>query len=92
MDQFSFHGPFAYRWINDVPVERIDLRSGERRPIEVGDGGLGPAPLGDEPEDDLAPPGNDLTPPGNDLTPPGHAAGEASVNETIVRAAMAAWN
>ena len=39
MDQFSFHGPFAYRWINDVPVERIDLRSGERRPIEVISGG-----------------------------------------------------
>jgi hypothetical protein len=35
MDQFSFHGPFAYRWIDDVPVERIDLRSGERRPIEL---------------------------------------------------------
>jgi hypothetical protein len=35
MDQFSFHGPFAYRWIDDVPVERIDLRSGERLPIEV---------------------------------------------------------
>ncbi len=35
MDQFSFHGPFAYRWINHVPVERIDLSSGERRAIEV---------------------------------------------------------
>lgn len=40
MDQFSFHGPFAYRWIDDVPVERIDLRSGERRSIEVGTGGI----------------------------------------------------
>jgi hypothetical protein len=36
MDEFSFHGPFAYRWINDVPVERIDLRSGERLAMEVG--------------------------------------------------------
>jgi hypothetical protein len=36
MDEFSFHGPFAYRWINDVPVERIDLRSGERLSMEVG--------------------------------------------------------
>jgi hypothetical protein len=35
MDQFSFCGPFAYRWIDDVPVERIDLRSGERLAIEV---------------------------------------------------------
>lgn len=48
MDQFSFHGPFAYRWINDVPVERIDLRSGERLPIGVISSGL--------PPDLLAPP------------------------------------
>ncbi|MEB3194651.1 MAG: hypothetical protein VKO19_05985 [Cyanobacteriota bacterium] len=47
MDQFSFHGPFAYRWINDVPVERIDLRSGERLPVEVG--GFLPDPVADGP-------------------------------------------
>lgn len=35
MDQYSFQGPFAYRWIDDVPVERIDLRSGERLAIEM---------------------------------------------------------
>ncbi|MFN9630210.1 MAG: hypothetical protein ACK59A_08275 [Cyanobacteriota bacterium] len=52
MDQFSFHGPFAYRWIDDVPVERIDLRSGERRPIEVA---ASPHPCGKEPSwDDSA--------------------------------------
>ena len=45
MDQFSFHGPFAYRWINNVPVERIDLRSGERLPVEVG--GFVPNPVAD---------------------------------------------
>ncbi|MFN9622305.1 MAG: hypothetical protein ACK587_05660 [Cyanobacteriota bacterium] len=48
MDQFSFHGPFAYRWIDDVPVERIDLRSGERRSIEVGTDGIPPMLPGEE--------------------------------------------
>jgi hypothetical protein len=37
MDQFSFHGPYAYRWVEDVPVERIHLLTGERRTIEIGD-------------------------------------------------------
>lgn len=51
MDQFSFQGPFAYRWVDHTPVERIDLRSGERHAIEVGDRCLLPAPLpaGDTP-------------------------------------------
>lgn len=52
MDQFSFHGPFAYRWINHVPVEQIDLRSGERLPVEVGGFLMEPiadVPLGEEP-------------------------------------------
>ncbi|MEB3243124.1 MAG: hypothetical protein VKO44_05755 [Cyanobacteriota bacterium] len=78
MDQFSFHGPFAYRWINDVPVERIDLRSGERRPIEVVNHGLPrdfqpscPCTDGDDRRDISA------DPPGGDQQ---------------VRAAMAAWN
>lgn len=44
MDQFSFHGPFAYRWINDVPVERIDLRNGERMAIEVIGNPIQPGP------------------------------------------------
>lgn len=78
MDQFSFHGPFAYRWIDDVPVERIDLRSGERRPIEMGKGGLPPVLPGEVPSDAL---------------PCSRAdAVTESASETIVRAAMAAWN
>jgi hypothetical protein len=77
MDQFSFQGPFAYRWIDDVPVERIDLRSGERCPIAVGAGGLTPLPPEEDPACGLAPPG---------------AAGDEGASETIVRAAMAAWN
>ncbi len=36
MEQFSFQGPYAYRWADDVPVERIDLRTGERRPVRIG--------------------------------------------------------
>lgn len=77
MDQFSFQGPFAYRWIDDVPVERIDLRSGERCPIAVGAGGLTPLPPEAEPACGLASTG---------------AAGEEGGSEAIVRAAMAAWN
>jgi hypothetical protein len=76
MDQFSFQGPFAYRWIDDVPVERIDLRSGERCSIAMGPGGLDPQCAGEAP------------PPLDSLG----GAGEAGVSETIVRAAMAAWN
>jgi hypothetical protein len=45
LDQFSFQGPFAYRWVDDIPVERIDLRSGDRHAIEIGDRCLLPAPL-----------------------------------------------
>lgn len=45
LDQFSFQGPFAYRWVDDIPVERIDLRSGERHAIEIGNCCLLPAPL-----------------------------------------------
>jgi hypothetical protein len=77
MDQFSFQGPFAYRWIDDVPVERIDLRSGERCPIAVGAGGLAPLPPEEDPACGLA---------------ASCAAGEDWASETIVRAAMAAWN
>ncbi len=77
MDQFSFQGPFAYRWIDDVPVERIDLRSGERCPIAMGAGGLTPLAPQEDPARGPAPPG---------------AVGEEGVSETIVRAAMAAWN
>lgn len=54
MDQFSFHGPFAYRWIDDVPVERIDLRSGERLPIGVISSGLPPDLLAPPPGGALA--------------------------------------
>jgi hypothetical protein len=78
MDQFSFHGPFAYRWIDDVPVERIDLRSGERRSIEVGGCGIPPVSLPERSVDTQASPGEEAR------------DGEAS--ETVVRAAMAAWN
>jgi hypothetical protein len=78
MDQFSFHGPFAYRWIDDVPVERIDLRSGERRPIEVGAGGIPPVLAGEDPAD------------GRPLS--SDDAVTESASATIVRAAMAAWN
>ncbi|MFN9547822.1 MAG: hypothetical protein ACK6AD_12285 [Cyanobacteriota bacterium] len=81
MDQFSFHGPFAYRWIDDVPVERIDLRSGERRSIEMG---LGRIPPVAREADPASPP-----------LPLGEAHsddGPAEATETLVRAAMAAWN
>lgn len=77
MDQYSFHGPFAYRWIDDVPVERIDLRSGERLPIEVISSDLastmGPAPLSAPMQDASEPTWQEQS-------------------DTIVRAAMAAWN
>ena len=78
MDQFSFQGPFAYRWIDDVPVERIDLRSGERHPIEVGKNGTAPAHSGDRhnPEPALGCP----------------LSGEEPASPARVRAAMAAWN
>jgi hypothetical protein len=79
MDQFSFHGPFAYRWINDVPVERIDLRSGERLPIEMGCAGIPPAP-----------PPHSPALPHHDGSVPGDGGGPAS--DALVRAAMAAWN
>jgi hypothetical protein len=36
MEHYSFQGAFAYRWLNDVPVERIDLRNGERRALRLG--------------------------------------------------------
>jgi hypothetical protein len=36
MEHYSFQGPYAYRWQDDVPVERIDLRSGERRVVWIG--------------------------------------------------------
>jgi hypothetical protein len=85
MDQFSFHGPFAYRWIDDVPVERIDLRSGERRPIEVGKGGLPPVLPGEEPSDALPCSRADVPRSRTDAV-------TESASETIVRAAMAAWN
>ena len=26
MEHYSFQGPYAYRWLDDVPVERIDHR------------------------------------------------------------------
>jgi hypothetical protein len=78
MDQFSFHGPFAYRWINDVPVERIDLRSGERRSIEV-ISGAEPVPLpGDHPTTAI--------PLANETQPDGLP------EDREWRAAMAAWN
>ncbi len=37
MDHYSFQGPYAYRWVNDVPVERIHLSNGERREIRIGE-------------------------------------------------------
>lgn len=37
MDHYSFQGPYAYRWVNDVPVERIRLSNGERRLIHIGE-------------------------------------------------------
>lgn len=37
MDQFSFQGPYAYRWVDHVPVERIDLRSGVRQLLRLGE-------------------------------------------------------
>jgi hypothetical protein len=76
MDQFSFQGPFAYRWIDDVPVERIDLRSGERCPIAMGVGGLASRPAGEDPALGLRAPG----------------VAEEAGGEAVVRAAMAAWN
>jgi hypothetical protein len=36
MERYSFEGPYAYRWVDDVPVERIHLRNGERREIRIG--------------------------------------------------------
>ncbi|MEB3333641.1 MAG: hypothetical protein VKP70_01505 [Cyanobacteriota bacterium] len=78
MDQFSFHGPFAYRWIDDVPVERIDLRSGERRPIEVMGGGIAPGSANTGAND---PPPCSKEPPWEDCP-----------SEAVARAAMAAWN
>lgn len=78
MDQFSFHGPFAYRWIDDVPVERIDLRSGERRSIAVGSDGIPPVPPGDDPANPRP------------LSTP--ASPEVCPSQRVVRAAMAAWN
>lgn len=77
MDQFSFHGPFAYRWIDDVPVERIDLRSGERRPIEVSSADIA-ATMG---------PG----PPGSPMAPSPDAPWQ-ELSDAVVRASMAAWN
>jgi hypothetical protein len=35
MEHYSFQGPYAYRWVDDVPVERIHLRDGERRVIRI---------------------------------------------------------
>jgi hypothetical protein len=78
MDQFSFHGPFAYRWINDVPVERIDLRSGERRPIEVISGAGSAAHPAD--------------PPVNPMPLGGEAHPDGPPEDNQWRAAMAAWN
>lgn len=82
MDQFSFHGPFAYRWIDDVPVERIDLRSGERRPMELGCGDIPPViPSGEGAIGGLALSGEVEG-----------AGGRENASATVVRAAMAAWN
>ena len=92
MDQFSFHGPFAYRWIDDVPVERIDLRSGERRPIEVGKGGLPPVLPGEDPADALPCSSADAPRARTDVPRSRTDAVTESASETIVRAAMAAWN
>lgn len=92
MDQFSFHGPFAYRWIDDVPVERIDLRSGERRPIEVGKGGLPPVLPGEDPADTLPCSSADAPRARADVPRSRTDAVTESASETIVRAAMAAWN
>ena len=92
MDQFSFHGPFAYRWIDDVPVERIDLRSGERRPIEVGKGGLPPVLPGEDPADALPCSSADALRARADVPRSRTDAVTESASETIVRAAMAAWN
>ena len=92
MDQFSFHGPFAYRWIDDVPVERIDLRSGERRPIEVGKGGLPPVLPGEDPADALPCSSADAPRARADVPRFRTDAVTESASETIVRAAMAAWN
>lgn len=36
MEHYSFQGPYAYRWCDDQPIERIDLRSGERRRLLLG--------------------------------------------------------
>jgi hypothetical protein len=37
MDHYSFQGPYAYRWVDDVPVERIRLSDGERRVMRIGE-------------------------------------------------------
>lgn len=42
MEHYSFQGPYAYRWCDDQPVERIDLRSGERRRLLLGSRLLSP--------------------------------------------------
>ena len=81
MDQFSFHGPFVYRWINDVPVERIDLRSGERNPIEMGCGGRPPTP-----------PASSVDHPATPIPMGADAVKEGSMEDTEWRAAMAPWN
>ena len=44
MDHYSFQGPYAYRWCDDQPVERIDLRNGERRRLLLGSRLLSPCP------------------------------------------------
>lgn len=59
MEHYSFQGPYAYRWLHDVPVERIDLRSGERRPLLLGPRCCSPSPPrasggGAEPEEPRA--------------------------------------
>ncbi len=66
MEHYSFQGPYAYRWCDDQPVERIDLRSGERRRLLLGSrllspqhrrGAPAPAPAGadaDEPRSRMA--------------------------------------
>jgi hypothetical protein len=56
MEHYSFQGPYAYRWLDDVPVERIDLRSGERRCVRIGSRpALPPVPGGGRPPCDSDP-------------------------------------
>jgi hypothetical protein len=57
MDHYSFQGPYAYRWQDDVPVERIDLRSGERRVVWIGPRRSPPRPGGPCPPCDGDPQG-----------------------------------